>query len=345
MENLKKALSLGMVCPIYLFYGDERLLMEQYIEKIAAVVSPGGQEWDRDLLHGDEVDIGEVLLAANSGGLFSPRKLIVVRDAPWFQTKKKGSLSETDPEGGADNKAAAAALTEYAQDPNPNTVLILTSPTANKTTRLVKAIATTGRVVEFSSPQGVERERWLAAYLKRAGKAPQKGVTAYVSLMAGEGLSALINEADKLILYCEEKMEITLADAEAIVSRGSLAGVFDLTDAVAARDGSQAVTLLRRLLQQGEAPYTLLGMLAGQYRNMLAVWDMRRRGFSQTEIPSALGLHPYVVKKCWQAGGKYSGRQLLRALEALLDAETSGKNGTGRIEALLEVALLRICAL
>lgn len=345
MENLKKALSLGMVCPIYLFYGDEPLLMEQYIEKIAAIVSPCGQEWDRDLLHGDEVDVGEVLLAANSGGLFTSRKLIIVRNAPWFQTKKRGSLPETEADGTPDNKAAVAALTEYAQDPNPNTVLIFTSPTANKATRLVKAIAASGRVVEFSSPQGAERERWLAAYFKRAGKVPQKGVTAYVSLMAGAGLSALHSEADKLILYCEEKTEITLEDAENIVSRGSLAGVFDLTDAAAARDGSRAVTLLRRLLQQGEAPYTLIGMLAGQYRNMLAVWDMRRRGFSQTEIPSVLGLHPYVVKKCWQASGHYSGRQLLHALEAILEAEIRGKNGMGRIEALLEVALLRICTL
>ena len=346
MENLKKALSLGMLCPIYLFFGNERLLMEQYIEKIAALISPEGREWDRELFHGDETDISQLLLSANSGGLFSQRKLIIVRDAPWFQSKKKGGESSTEgSEAAPDNKAAAEALIAYAQDPNPNVVLILTSPTANKATRLVKAIAQAGRVVEFSSPQGSERERWLSSYLKKAGKLPQAGVCAYVSLMAGEGLSSLCSEADKLILYCEKRTEITMADAEAIVSRGALAGVFELTDAAAARDGQRTITLLRRLLQQGEAPYNLIGMLAAQYRNMLAVWDMRRRGFSQTEIPKTLGLHPYVVKKCWQAGNNYSGRQLLQALEALLEAETRGKSGFGKIEALLEVALLRICAM
>ena len=348
MRNLKKALSLGMLCPIYLFYGNEGLLMEEFIEKIAALISPEGREWDRELFHGDESDISQILLSANSGGLFSQRKLIVVKDAPWFQTKKKSSGTaepEQKQENSNDNKLAAEALIAYAQDPNPDVVLLFTSPTANKATRLVKAIAEAGRVVEFSSPQGMEREQWLAAYLKRAGKVPQRGVCAYVSLMAGEGLSALRSEADKLILYCDRQTEIHMEDAEAIVSRGALAGVFELTDAAAARDGKGTITLLRRMLQQGEAPYTLIGMLAAQYRNMLAVWDMRRRGFSQAEIPSALGLHPYVVKKCWQAGNHYSGRQLLNALEALLEAEIGGKSGMGKIEALLEVALLRICAI
>ena len=79
MENLKKALSLGLLCPIYLFYGDERLCMEQAIEEIARLVSPEGREWDRDLLHGDETDIQEVLLAANSGGLFSQRSGVPFR--------------------------------------------------------------------------------------------------------------------------------------------------------------------------------------------------------------------------------------------------------------------------
>ncbi|MDO4732909.1 MAG: DNA polymerase III subunit delta [Bacillota bacterium] len=344
MQNLKKALSLGMLCPIYLFYGNESMLMEEYIEKIAALVCPEAREWDQELFQGDETEISQILLSANSSGLFSQRKLIVVRNAPGFQTKKRGN-SEEQPESSGENKAAAEALIAYAQDPNPDVVLILCSPSANKNSRLLKAIAAAGRVVEFSSPRGPERERWLSNYLKKAGKLPQAGLCSYVSLMAGEGLSSLRSEADKLILYCEKKTEISLADAEAIVSHSSLAGIFELTDAAAQRDGERSILLLRRLLQQGEPPYNLLALLAGQYRNMLAVWDLRRRGFSQAEIPGCLGLHPYVVKKCWQAGNKYSGRQLLSALEALLEAELSGKSGMGKIEALLEVALLRICAI
>ena len=85
MENLKKVLSLGMLCPIYLFYGSERLLMEQYIQRIEELFCPDAQAWDKEVFPGDETEISQVLLSANSRGLFSQRKLILVRDAPWFQ--------------------------------------------------------------------------------------------------------------------------------------------------------------------------------------------------------------------------------------------------------------------
>ena len=79
----------------------------------------------------------------------------------------------------------------------------------------------------------MEKERWLASYLKAAAKAPERGVIPYLALMSGDGLLAAKSEADKLILYTEGKTAITMEDARDIVSGGSIAGVFDLSDRMA----------------------------------------------------------------------------------------------------------------
>ena len=72
---------------------------------------------------------------------------------------------------------------------------------------------------------------------------------------------------------------------------------------------------------------------------------MRRRGFSQTEIPNQLGLHPYVVKKSLPVARKYDYPSLVKALEMLLAADYDSKSGKRDIEYMLELAVLRICTL
>jgi len=338
MQNLEHSLKLNMTVPVYLFWGEEDLLMEEYIRKVSHVVAPDGESWSVETYHGDEASPDEILFALASSGLFAARKLVVVRDAPWFKKKNK-----TDEDSAKEEKdAVVKQLIQYCADPNPDIVLILTARNIIKTSKLVKAIAAAGRVVEFSCPKGAEREIWLANYFKNCGKMPEKGVCAYVSLMCGEGLGLLKGEADKLLLYAGDHSHITMADAEQVVSTSALAGVFELTDLAAARNAAGAVNILRRLLKQGEAGQMLLVMLSNQYHNMLAVKDMQKRGYSVNEIPKVLGIHPFVVKKCAQQGTRYTFRELMNALEVLLKADVDSKSG-GSIDDLLETAVLRIC--
>ena len=107
--------------------------------------------------------------------------------------------------------------------PNPDTVLILmVNGAVPSNSRLLKAVNKGGRAVQFAALKGMEKERWLASYLKAAAKAPERGVIPYLALMSGDGLLAAKSEADKLILYTEGKTAITMEDARDIVSGGSV---------------------------------------------------------------------------------------------------------------------------
>ncbi len=345
MQNLEHSLQLKITVPIYLFWGEEDWLIDEYIRKLSLVVSPEQDPWSIEIFHGDDTPPEEILLAAQSGGLFSPKRLLVVRDAPWFRSKGKGAEESQETEGDKGEKdRQTKAFLAYCQDPNPDVVLVLTARNINRGTKVVKAVAAAGRVVEFTSPKGVEREIWLNNYWKQAGKQAERGVATYVSLMCGEKLGQLKSEADKLLLYCDTSNQIRMQDAEAVVSSTALAGVFQLTDLAANRKGGEAVEVLRRLLQQGEAAQKLLVLLAGQYRNMLCVKDMQKRGYSIGEIPAKLGLHPFVVKKCAAQSNRYTYRELMGALETFLRADIAAKSGEGDMDDLLEIALMGICA-
>ena len=346
MQNLENSLRLGVTCPVYLFYGEESLLMEQAVARIAAVVAPGENVWNKEFYQGDEVDVFTVLESAQSGAFFAEKKLVVVRNVTWFKPKRKKEPEGAAGEENESNQEQLQPLLDYLKDPNPTTVLVLlVEGSVNKNSRVVKAVTEQGRVVEFISPKGGARELWLKKYLHAAGKVPGEGVISYLSLMCAEDLHSLKTEADKLLLYCAGISEISLADAEAIVSRSALAGVFELTDSVTAGDAAIAVAVYRRLLRQNEAPQMLLGMLGSQYRNILAAKDMSQRGFSAPQIASELHISPFYAKKCLAQSRRYGFRPLLKALEILLSVDIDGKSGKGDTAELLELAILRICLL
>lgn len=340
MDNLRHSLELGLICPVYLFYGEETLLMEQMIERIAKLTLPPDDQWGREIYYGDETDMDALILSAQSTGMFAPKKLIELRNAPWFKRRKGGAADATEQQ-----KAQLDMLIAYIEDPNPDTVLIITASQTDRGSRLHKAIAKAGRAVEFTTPRGMEKESWLNAYFKRAGKQPARGVSGYICLVCGEGLTALKAEADKLLLYTAGRTAITMEDAEAVVSKGALAGIFELTDAAAAQNGAEAAAIYRRLLRQGETAPGILALLAAQYRNILGMKDLRDHGFSVSESAAKLGIAPFVARKCAGVAGNYSYRQLLQALEILLNADIAGKSGGGAMPQLLETAILRICAM
>ena len=346
MKSLQQSLALGMTMPVYIFCGNDAYLMEQALHQLSEVVNPGGNPWNQEIMRGDEHEILDVIDAVQSAGFFTDKKLVIVRDAVWLRPRRKKAAdhAENEPDGG--DKKQLEQLIQYVRDPNPATVLVMTvDGNVNRASRLVKAVASSGRIVEFRAPKGAEREQWLANYLRAAGKTVEPGLCAYLSLMCGDGVAALKSEADKLILYCANQTLIRQEDAEAVVSRSSLAGVFELTDLVVAKKAAAAVDVLRRLLIQGEAPQALVGMLSHQYRTTIAAKDMLQRGFRSPEIASKLGINPYFAKKCVALSRTLDYRQLMRILDILLLADLDGKNGKGDAAQLLELAILKICAL
>lgn len=344
MHNLEHSLGLGMLSPVYLLYGEEPLLMEQMAEQICQLAAPSGEEWNKEVYHGADIEPADIVLSAQSGGFMGLRRVIMVRDINWLKRGRKNRS-----ESGEDAEAASVdlePLIAYAADPNPDTVLILlVNGTVPSNSRLLKAVNKGGRIAQFPALKGSEKERWLASYLKTAAKVPERGVIPYVALMSGDGLLTAKNEADKLILYTEGRTDITMDDARAIVSSSPIAGVFDLSDNMANKQGEAAVKVFRRLLLQGEAPQKLLAMLGTQYHNTLAVKDMLSRGFSAKEAASRLAMNPYAAQKCAAQARRYTNRQLSKALELLLNADIAQKKGEGELKDLLEVAILRICAM
>ena len=88
------------------------------------------------------------------------------------------------------------------------------------------------------------------------------------------------NELEKLILYVGEKKRITLGDVETMVLAAKQRSLYELTDAISAKDRVRALGMLEAILSSGEGEEAAIGhlyMLAKTFRQMLVIFEKRVR--------------------------------------------------------------------
>ncbi|RMD99450.1 MAG: DNA polymerase III subunit delta, partial [Deltaproteobacteria bacterium] len=85
--ELEAELSRGTIAPLYLFYGTERFLMQQALQKLTGrVIDPAVRDFNAQQLLGSEVSASQLVDMAAALPMMSRYRLIVVKDAePLFQ--------------------------------------------------------------------------------------------------------------------------------------------------------------------------------------------------------------------------------------------------------------------
>lgn len=337
MQQLKKSISLGLFSPLYLFYGEETYLLEGMVGELSRAVLPEQNAWNLAVFDGDEVPVKNLLAAARTPTFGGGRRLIIVKNAPWFSAGSKKRIGE-DPEGIEDLQA-------FCQEPPADISIIFTvTGSVDKRRKLVKIIEKQGRVVYFPYLRQEELHTWLNQRFRAAGKKAERAVLEYLIFAAGNSLQALSREVDKLCLYSPGQ-QVSLIEAQTLVSKGSQVVVFELLEAVTDRNAQKSQNLLDQLLRQGEAEQKILVLLAREFHNLLLAQDMLSRGESPGDLAAALELPPFVIRKISAAARRFRQKDLITILELMLAADAAQKTGSGKLSVGLPLLILRICAM
>jgi DNA polymerase-3 subunit delta len=138
----------------------------------------------------------------------------------------------------------------------------------------------------------------------------------------------MASELEKLVLYTGERRRITLGDVETMVLGAKQRSLYELTDAISAKDRPRALALLQGLLNASdggeESAIGHLYMLARTFRQMLvileknvrdsrAIWQALWQGFR---------MPPFAAEDLIRQARRYkSRRELTRALRLIARAD------------------------
>jgi DNA polymerase III subunit delta len=320
----------GPLKPGYVLVGDETFLLERCRKAVLKGFVPPDL---RDFCLSD-LDLGgstifEVLDRAQTPSLMAPFQVIFVRNVKQLYTR------------GA-KKEEFAALDHYFHSPNPQALLIFVADFVripsdirrmemddkNRFERLTETLGEHCGMVELARVGEEDAMRWGVTTAQEADVRLEPDAARQLVDALGADMMMVASELEKLLLFTLGRGRITLGDVETMVLGAKQRSLYELTDAISARDKARALALLHGLLNSSEAGEDAaighLYMLARTFRQMLvileknvrdsrAIWQALWQGFR---------MPPFAADDLIRQARRYkSRRELTRALRLIARAD------------------------
>ena len=314
----------------YVLAGDEIFLLDRCRATVLKALVPADLR-DFCLSEFDltSTSIFEVLDRAQTPSLMAPFQVIFVRNVRQLYTR------------GA-KKDEFAALARYFKSPNPQALLLFVADflripsdarrmeldDKNRYERLTETLGEHCGMVELARANEEDAMRWAVATAQQADTRLEPDAARELVDALGADMMLVASELEKLLLYTLGRAKITLGDVETMVLSAKQRTLYELTDAISARDRARALALLQGLLNSSDAgeegAIGHLYMLAKTFRQMLvileknvrdsrAIWQALWQGFR---------MPPFAADDLIRQARRYkSRRELTRALRLVARAD------------------------
>ena len=349
----------------YLLHGDDEFTAHEQLKKLR---QQGKFEYNQDTYYGGETTFATIIATCNTFPFLTDQRLVVVEGLP---KKRRGESATSTP--GSDESAATTpsaasttgkggrakkgkksgkstaetragfekSLAEYIPHlPDSSVLIVLVDEVLDANNALVKAASQHGQVIQSTLPKGAAIETWIKKRAQSIGSAISPDAAALLANLIGNQLRLLANELDKLATYAGNGATITIDDVRKLSAHVQEARIFDLTDALAQRNRTQALNILHDLLADGEPPLKLISTITSQVRSLLLVKELAQKGMRSAQIASTIGIAPFIADKALRQVGKFTPAQLEGAYRQLLATDATLKRSRMTPEAALDLLVV-----
>jgi DNA polymerase-3 subunit delta len=317
--------------PAYVFVGDEAFFRKRFRDAILEHLVPADMR-DFSLFEFDlaETDLAEVLDRARTPSLMAPFQVFFVRGV-------KNLF------GRGSNEEKLAAIEDYCQNPNPDALLIFVADHISipadvrrmemqDKERYQRIRDTMGQycgIVELARVEEGEAIRWISDFCASRSvpvKIEPDGARELVDALGGD-MMMISNELEKLMLYVGAKNRITLGDVETMVLAAKQRSLYELTDAISAKDRVRALEVLDAILSSGDGEEAAIGhiyMLAKTFRQMLVILErnVRDQRMLWAALWQGFRVPPFAADDIIKQARRYkSRRELTRAIRLVAKAD------------------------
>jgi len=319
-----KAADRGEAPPVTLLHGAEAFLIDDAVSRVthALFADVSDPTLLKETFDAKEAGAESVVQAALMLPWGSARRLVVARGVEDL-TAKQGE-----------------ALAVYVRAPNPSTVLLLLAGQALTAAHWLMQAMPSGSSVAVAPLVGRQLIGWLRARARTDGFELDEAAAELLADLSGNDLTRLRGDIEKAALAGgPDNRRVSVAEVRAVVGEHRLHHIFELTQALAARDTGTALRLLELLLNAGEDAFGVLGMLAREVRALWQAAEGLRLGRSEEDIARALRRPPHAAAALIDRARVMPPSEPARLLTRCWDVERRLKlSGSTRPEVSLLVA-------
>lgn len=308
-QQVLEDIARGVIRPLYVLMGEESyyidLISSTLIDKL---LDETQKDFDLSVVYGKDVTVKDVVMLARQYPMMASKKVVCLREGQ--------DCSDYE------------YLATYANQPNPNAVLIINYKhgSLDRRKKYWADIERQALVVESKKMYDNELPGWIQQFvLKRGGTIDQKSATLLADFI-GNDLSRIMGEIDKLFVTMPAgQRAITPAIIERNIGISKEYNDFELLNAIVRKDILKANRIALHF-SKNSRNYPLiktLATLAYFFNNLMYYHYLTDK--TQGAVASELGVPYSIAKEYDMAAGHYNGLKTMRIIRWLREYDAMAK--------------------
>ncbi|MGD0572094.1 MAG: DNA polymerase III subunit delta [Sedimentisphaerales bacterium] len=307
---------------------DPSLVNAKYTEIIDGLIPPEERDTGLLVVDADKAIIGEIFDELRTLPFLTKRRIVALRNADKFISANR------------------EALERYFESPSPTGILVMTVSSWSKTTRLAKKLPDIGTLVEIKPPKSEEFPSRIINYARDAHNKTLDYRTAGLLIeLAGDNLTRLYTEIDKLATYAANEKAITITHVESLIGRNREFDAFEVIESCLQRKTGPAIERLRKMFAEDKsAEYTTIGAFAYHIRRLFTAKKMLDEGCSQYDVAGKARIF-YNKEAHFALLKRLTLRQLGDQIVRLAETDYAIKRGQAQPRIAIEQFVLQLATL
>jgi len=324
MKKLSEDLKNGIFKNVYLLYGTQAYLRNQYRDKIVAMLLPNNDGLNYACYQGRGIQISEIIDLAETMPFMGEHRVIVLENTGFFES-------------------ANDELADYIANVPETTFIIFSEEKINKSYKLYKAVDKRGGATNFDTVTANDIRAWVSKKIKDDHKNIEGAALALFLDRAGTDMLAVSAELSKLLAYTYKKDTISYKDVDIICTEKFEDKIFELMDSILAKDMKKTLALYGDMLALQKEAQSILSFMENQLRMLFNCRMYIDEGVnSASEIAQKLEMNEYRVKKALPQARKSSKIWLKNSLLACADLDEGFKRGRINVQVGLELLICQM---
>ena len=296
--------------PIYLFEGEEGYFREK----------------GEDLLKSHFLQEPSLDYASFDGSDLKGEKIKTLVDAvgcfPFISTKRVVRVTEFYPS----EKEFDSYLKGLFENPPPSSMLLIVNVGKGKTGTAALAKKSNVTYVDCGRSDEETIKRWISITCKRAGVYADGITCGKIASYCVNDMSRISKETEKLLAYCTAQGLDKLTDGivDALVYPDSDYKIYELANALARKNYSEYMKIVKDLTTRGFNEAALLSALVGYFKGL---YETSLCQGGDREVAATLGIKEYAAKKNREQAAKFTKEELLETYQSVYDAVSGIKGG------------------
>lgn len=324
--SISKYLKPDSLLPIYFFFGDDLYSIENSVRAVENAAQPFiTSDFDLEVFNSQDKDFADVLDLASTFPFGSEKRLLIYK-------------------GFEDKKDDRAKLTSYVKNLSSSTIFIIVryGNISNLETEPYTSLLKNDFIFEGRELKGDELISWVMKYSAKKGKSINSENAAVLVEIVGENRTLIEMQLQKIFSYLGDVKEITYDTIKAISSELKEYTIFDLQNAIGAKNKTKAMETAYNLLDKGKEALFILAMLTRYFTAIAQIPELEKSGKSDFEIARAIGVHHFYYKDYKNASRYYRDKKMVNIARALFEADVSLKSTSTEQKTIITILITEI---